>query len=393
MSKYDFFNISDLSEEDYNNNDVYLENDILAKSKYIPFSKDYADMLSKWDINGVYLDKSSNSEINNNTIDYDFETFLNEYKMFSKIYFDCVEKMKTTVINFKKTNFAQKSDFNAIVNNLHDISTHSSTSILNILNIQTYKKENEFYVRLVNVSMISMMIANSLKLDNEQIRKIGLGGLLYDIGMIKVPDNILNKFGSLNQDEYVDMKKHTVYGYKIIKNILRLDEETALIALTHHEYYGGKGYPRNLSENQIDIYSRIVAIAQAMEGMLRNFNVHFRSRISLSEAIREIMRESPSKFDPRIVKVFVNVISLYPVGSIVILNDNRRGMVFFTNRHYPMRPLIKIVSDADERFIKDGESINLLDYRDVYIKQIETNPIFLKHSQEEFFGANFMVET
>ena len=207
MSKYDFFNISDLSEEDYNNNDVYLENDILAKSKYIPFSKDYADMLSKWDINGVYLDKSSNSEINNNTIDYDFETFLNEYKMFSKIYFDCVEKMKTTVINFKKTNFAQKSDFNAIVNNLHDISTHSSTSILNILNIQTYKKENEFYVRLVNVSMISMMIANSLKLDNEQIRKIGLGGLLYDIGMIKVPDNILNKFGSLNQDEYVDFHR------------------------------------------------------------------------------------------------------------------------------------------------------------------------------------------
>ena len=393
MSKYDFSKISDLSEEDYNNNDVYIENDILAKSKYIPFSKDYAEMLSKWDIDGVYLDKSSNTEIASNKVEYDFDTFLNEYKMFSKIYFNCVDKMKTTVLNFKKTNFAQKSEFNAIVDNLHDISTHNSTSILNILNIQTYKKETEFYVRLVNVSMISMMIANSLKLDDEQIRKIGVGGILYDIGMIKVPDNILNKFGSLSQDEYVDMKKHTVYGYKIIKNILRLDEETALIALTHHEYYSGNGYPRNLSENQIGIYARIVSIAQAMEGMLRNFNVHFRSRISLSEAIREIMRDSPSKFDPRIVKVFVNVISLYPVGSIVILNDNRRGMVFFTNRNYPMRPLIKIVSDVDENFIKDGESLNLLDYRDVYIKQIETNPIFLKHAQEEFFGANFMVES
>ncbi len=392
MPKYDFFKTSDLSEEDYNNKDVYLENDILAKSKYIPFSKDYAEMLSKWDIHGVYLDKNSNTDIANNSIEYDFDTFLNEYKMFSKIYFNCVETTKTTILNFKKTNFAQKSDFNTIVNNLYDMSTHNSTSILNILNIQTYKKETEFYVRLVNVSMISMMIANSLKLDNEQIRQIGLGGLLYDIGMIKIPENILNKFGSLSKDEYVDMKKHTVYGYKIIKNILRFDEEIAVVALSHHEYYSGKGYPRSLSESQIDVYSRIVAIAQAMEGMLRNFNVHFRTRISLSEAIREIMRESPSKFDPRIVKVFVNVISLYPVGSIVILNDNRRGLVFFTNRNYPMRPLIKIVSDADESFVKDGESINLLDYRDVYIKQIETNPIFLKHAQEEFFGVDFMLE-
>jgi len=391
MSKLTLSNINDLSKEDYTDYDIYLEDNILAKSKYLPFSEDYIKMFEKWDIGSIYLDKDADTD--KNSIEYDFETFLNEYKMFSKIYFNCVERMKTTVSNFKKTNFVQKSEFNAIVDNLYDISTHNSTSILNILNIQTYKKEMEFYVRLVNVSMISMMISSSLKLDTDQVRKIGLGGLLYDIGMIKIPDNILNKFGSLNKEEYVDMKKHTVYGYKIIKNILRLDEEIAAIALTHHEYYSGKGYPRNLSENQIDVYSRIVAIAQAIEGMLRNFNVHFRRRISLSEAIREIMRESPSKFDPVIVKVFVNVISLYPVGSIVILNDNRRGLVFFTNRNYPMRPLIKIVSDTDEVFIKDGESINLLSFRDIYIKQIETNPIFLKQVQEEFFGVNFMVES
>ena len=137
-------------------------------------------------------------------------------------------------------------------------------SVLQLFNLSNLPKADEYYIRSLNVSMISMMIGRAMKFSENRVKKLGVGAMLYDIGLTKVPDKILNKLGRFTTEEYNEVKKHTVYGYKIMKNSFRFEEEVALISLAHHELYNGKGYPRGLTGNQIHLYTKIVSISHTL---------------------------------------------------------------------------------------------------------------------------------
>lgn len=380
MEQYIKVKVGDIKEK-APRQDLYLSDKFIAKSKYIEITEDDVSRFNKWNIKEVFVEAIA--AVNNLE---DFDKFFQEYKVFKKIYLNCIKRLKNNLTNLKHNNIVALNEIIDVVSELQDIIKRNLNSVLNLLNIQNFNREDEYYVRLTNVSMLSMIIGTTIKFSENRIEKVGLGGMLYDIGMIKVPDKITKKMGALTSEEYKEIQKHTVYGYKIIKNNFRLEDDIAMIPLTHHEYYNGKGYPRGLAGNQIHLYARIIAIAQAIEGMLRNINVHFRKEYSLSEAIREIMRGANIKYDPNIVKAFVSVISIYPVGSIVILNDGRRGFVFSINASFPMRPVIKIVSDNNGNYVEDGETINLLNVSKLFIEHIERNEEFIKEAQEKLFG-------
>ena len=365
--------------------DIYLdESGTLSRSKYLPITKEYIDNLIELDISELYL-TTATSSTEKEEENYSFDTFIDHYKLFSKVYFKCVEKTRVIIQGFEKTNFIMTSDLQKIVDELFYIVSSDSSSVLNILNVQTYDKATSLYARLVNVSLLSMLIGVALKIPEEAIKKIGLGGLLYDIGMINVPKQILNKFGKYNEEEFRTMQKHTVYGYRIMKHILRLENDVATIALTHHEYYNGKGYPRALSGDQIHIYSKIVAIAQAIDGMLKNHTAYFKDKMSLSAAMKEIMKEASTKFDPSIVKVFVSILGVYPVGSVVVLNDSRHALVFRLHKNFPIRPVVKVISNDESKYISNGETIDLLNKKDIYITNVESDSTYLTDIQNTIF--------
>lgn len=384
MDKYIKVKVGDIK-ENCKEQDLYIQNGFLAKSKYIETTDDDIKRFNKWDIKEVFVE----SKIPLDSLE-NFDKFMREYKAFRKIYFNCIKRLKTNISNFKQNNIISLGEITDIVAELQDIIKRNLNSVFNLLNIQDLEREDEFYARLVNVSMLAMIIGTTIKFSESRIQKVGLGGILYDIGMIKVPDKITQKMGSLTSDEFKEIQKHTVYGYKIIKNNLRLDDDMAMIPLTHHEYYNGKGYPRGLAGNNIHLYSRIIAIAQSMEGMLRNINVHFRKSYSLPEAVREIMHEAGRKYDPNIVKAFVSVISIYPVGSIVILNDKRRGFVFSVNPSFPMRPVIKIVSDENKKYFEDGDVVNLFNFKEIVIEHIERDELFIKEVLSKLFEDSIL---
>lgn len=366
--------------------DIYFDEfGTLSRSKYLPITKEYIDNLIELEISDLYV--TTASAITAEEEDYSFDTFIDHHKLFSKVYSNCVNKIREIIQGFEKTNFIMLSELQKIVDELFYIINSDSPSVLNILNVQTYDKATSFYARLVNVSLLSMLISVALKIPENVTKKIGLGGILYDIGMMNVPKQILNKFGKFNEEEFRTMQKHTVYGYRIMKHILRLEDDIAIIALTHHEYYNGKGYPRGLSGNKIHIYSKIVAIAQAIEGMLKNNTAYFKDKMSLSDSVKEIMKEASTKFDPSIVKVFVSILGVYPVGSVVILNDSRHALVFRLHRDFPIRPVVKVISNNDGKYISDGETIDLLNKKDAYISKVESDSAYLLDIQNTIFGA------
>jgi diguanylate cyclase len=177
-----------------------------------------------------------------------------------------------------------------------------SAAINTILETLTNKYDIE-KVHLEKVSEYCYKMGVALNLNEEYIEELKLAGLLHDIGKISIPDHILSKPGKLDGDEWEIMKKHTIYGY----NILRAADEysnLALYALTHHEKYDGTGYPKGLSKEEIPLFSRIISVVDAYEAMTADRP--YRKAPGHEFAIQELVKCKHTQFDPKIVDVFLS---------------------------------------------------------------------------------------
>ena len=211
------------------------------------------------------------------------------------------------------------------------------------------------YVLGASVGVLSAVTGISLNFNEERLKSIVIGGWLHDIGMIKVPPYITEKKGKLTPDEYARIKTHPIYGYRIILNDLMLNNEIANVALQHHESYDGTGYPRKLKGNQISIYARIVAICDSYVAMTRKRS--YRDEMMYYNAMKTIVSASNRRFDPNIVKVFLSNMAIYPVGSVVKLNNGVVARVIKANPNLPLRPIIEVLIDEFGDKLKSGERV------------------------------------
>lgn len=397
MAKLEKINIQDIKTK-AEKKDIYLYNDFLASTGYVAIKPDDIQRFEKWDLNEVFVEDNTSLDIE---VSADFDKFLREYKVFKKIYLNVIKKVKNNLGGYKNNNLVNINELNEIIDEILDIVNRNLSSVLQLLNLSNLPKTEEYYVRSLNVSLISMIIGRAMKFSENRVKKLGLGAILYDIGLVKVPEKILDKIGRFTPEEYAEVKKHTVYGYKLLKSSFRFEEDLAMISLMHHEYFNGKGYPRGLSGNQINIYSKIISIAHAVEKvmkpmriassksksdvhkstfsiMLEKSNEGKKKDVSLYDAVKEIIHSANTKYDPNISKTFVSIFTVYPIGSIVLLNDKRKGLVFAVNPNFPIRPVIKILSNENGELINDGEIINLLETNQLFIAGVDRDNNFLQ---------------
>jgi len=180
------------------------------------------------------------------------------------------------------------------------------------------------------------------------------GALFHDVGMVKIPDNIVNREGKLTQSEYNLIKNHTLIGYKILNQKEGYTSEIAQVALQHHERYNGSGYPSGIAGEAISTFARIVAVADSYDAMTQIRT--YKNKLISHEAIKNVLAASKNYYDPEILKVFLSIMSIYPIGSIVQLNNGIIGIVSRANPKLPLRPIIRILLDEfGDRVIKKEE--------------------------------------
>jgi len=234
--------------------------------------------------------------------------------------------------------------------------------------------KNYLVIHSVNVTFYALLIGLALKFPMEKLVELGLGTLLIDAGMIMVPVYIIHKQSNLTEQEFKQIKTHPLYGYKTLQRLGNVNERIANVSLQHHEQFDGKGYPRGLKGNSIEEYARIASIADSYEAQISNRS--YRKKVYFYHAMRSLLSSGVNRFDPVILRVFLSRMSVYPIGSIVELNDKKIGIIVGSMPEKPLRPIIKLIFDENKKKFEDTVIISLLENTSLYIaRALDENDI------------------
>jgi len=212
-------------------------------------------------------------------------------------------------------------------------------SINQIRHVDKYTFEHS-----VSVSVLLIAFAKSLGLDESTIHEIGIGGMLHDIGKMRVPDKILNKPGRLTQQEFSIMREHVNFSSKLIGDIGSIPKAAFLVAMQHHERIDGSGYPGKLNGDEISLYGKMAAIVDVYDAITSDRVYH--KGEPPSQVLRRMIEWSGTHLDKDLIQRFIQCIGIYPVGSLVMLESGRLAIVNASSDQSLLTPEIKVIYDT-----------------------------------------------
>ncbi|SNR96999.1 HDIG domain-containing protein [Anaerovirgula multivorans] len=232
------------------------------------------------------------------------------------------------------------------------------------MSIQGIRRKDEYtYLHSIDVSIFMILFGKTMSFNAKEIEDAAIAGLLHDIGKTQIRDSILLKPDKLTPEEMEIMKRHTLYGYDILKNQLGYKEDIAKAAKEHHERIDGGGYPQGIKWDKLYLFSKMVAICDIYDAITAE-RIYKRAMLP-HKAIEYLMSIVGTQLEHSLVRKFIHNIAIYPLGTKVLLNTGEEGIVIGINKDFPLRPVVKIV---------EGNIIrNLLVELTVFIKEIINN--------------------
>ena len=219
------------------------------------------------------------------------------------------------------------------------------------------KKDEYTYSHSLDNCALSIAFGRHLGLYKEDLRNLSMGLLLMDVGKVKVSDDILNKFGTLNVDEFEEMKNHVQYGVEMLRQSPGINETIINVVLTHHERFDGSGYPSGLKGKEVPVYGRIAAIIDCYTAMTRTSK--HRTAIAPHKALQTIYNWRNKYFQDELVEQFLQCLGVYPTGSLVEMSSGEVGMIMSQNRTQRLKPKIMMLLDENKKPYEVSKIVDL----------------------------------
>jgi HD-GYP domain-containing protein (c-di-GMP phosphodiesterase class II) len=230
----------------------------------------------------------------------------------------------------------------------------------NALTLLTQLRAQAEYVpnHCLNVCIFSLVFGRHLGLAKTDLYSLGLGGLLHDIGYVKIPPEVHEKPGRLTAEEFDVVKTHVDEGVDILENTDGIPRAAIEVVRNHHERFDGSGYPRGLKGGAIGLYGLICAITDVYDAVTTDRP--WRLGFTPYDALRNVYQRRQRDFDEILVLRYVQCIGIYPVGSLVELNTGDVGTVIDSHPRHRLLPKVMVLLDRHGQRYRNGITVDLL---------------------------------
>jgi len=241
-----------------------------------------------------------------------------------------------------------------IIDSLARLVSQDRTSLMALTALKRY--DDYTFTHMVNVSVLAMALARSLGVQGVLLREFGFAALMHDIGKVRTPVEVLNKPDKLTAEEFAAMKQHVIDGAHILRRTPGMPALAAVVAFEHHLRQDLSGYPEGIGHRDLNLCTQVVSIVDVYDAL--RSNRIYREGLP-SERIRAIMtqKDSPA-FNTGLLRRFINLMGLFPVGTLVRLSTDEVGVVTHEHPGDPFRPQVKRLLDRDGERLEAGTLVN-----------------------------------
>ncbi len=253
----------------------------------------------------------------------------------------------------------READYGAVhgmVGKMVDSIFRNRDALLSLVRLKSF--DNYTFTHSVNVCVLSLAIGRHMSLGEGELRSLGIGAILHDIGKTLIPEGLLNKRGSFSEPEYNEMIKHASLGFEIVSRTGLIGEDARLAVLQHHERYDGSGYQGGLSGADIHPFARVVSVADVYDAMTSRRV--YQEAIAPEAALKKMFALRGRSFEAETVERLVRCVGLYPIGTVVELNTGETAVVKAQNPDHSLRPVVLIAVGKDKKMLDDPVEADLL---------------------------------
>lgn len=260
-------------------------------------------------------------------------------------------------------------DFRRVLDMIIDeLKEHEQAMImLNTIHVS----DHYLFQHSLNVSIYAIMLGTALGYTYDQLRVLGLGAMLHDIGKTLVPQEILLKPDKLTEEEMRIMRRHPEDGFRMLKDNPNIPLIAAHCALQHHERLDGSGYPRGMKGDEIHDYAKLLGIVDTFDAMTTH-RVYKPAALP-HEAVEVLYAGAGRLYDAHMIQLFRDRVAIYPPGTTVELNTGEIGIVVDINTSLPHRPVVRIITDENGQELKEPYEIDISKKLNIVITKVNEN--------------------
>lgn len=243
----------------------------------------------------------------------------------------------------------------------------------NVLTAAQQANQQGLSEHCLKTSLMAMAIAVEMELDADNVRTIGITGLVQDWGMTKIPKELLSREHRLSANEFVEIKKHPIYTLDILEGVSGMPRLVPLVAYQVHERPNGRGYPRGRSGNTIHLFARVIAVADMYTALTSPRP--WRPRLTPYAAMELLLKRTQTRdVDADVVRALLRTVSLFPIGSLVTLSDGSVARVIRRNRDLYTTPIVQVIQKADGSTAEIDDPDMIIDLSDAEVSVVQSLP-------------------